>query len=88
MILFKAEAIFASNVSTFGKFLLAIDREDLNSSTESTISTSLIHHIASEENQNKESPGFWILSSNIKMTMEWWIYQIEVPIFAVFTVQP
>ena len=26
----------------------ATDREDLNSSTESTISTSLIHHIASE----------------------------------------
>ena len=55
MILFKAEAIFASNVSTFGKFLLAIDGEDLNSSTESIISTSLIHHIASERKSKTRS---------------------------------
>ena len=46
--LFSAEAIFASSSSKFGKFSPAIDREDLNSSTESTISTYLIHNIASE----------------------------------------
>ena len=46
MILFRAEAIFASSNSNFGKFFPAIDREDFNSSNESTISTSLIHNIA------------------------------------------
>ena len=48
MILFKAEAISASNVSKFGNLLPAIDREDFNSSNESTISTSLIHNMASD----------------------------------------
>ena len=48
MILFRAEAILASSISKFGKFLPAIDRENLNYSTESTISTSLIHDMASE----------------------------------------
>ena len=38
---FKAEAILASNISKFGKLCLAIDREDLHSSDESTISNSL-----------------------------------------------
>ena len=41
MILFKAEAIHASSISKFG-------RDEFQSSTESTISTSLIHNIASE----------------------------------------
>ena len=41
MILFKAEAIHASSTSKFG-------RDDFKSSTESTISTSLIHNMASE----------------------------------------
>ena len=48
MILFKAEAILASNISNLGKFLPAIDREDFNSSTESTILSSWIHTIASD----------------------------------------
>ena len=48
MILFKAEAIFASSISKFGKSFPAIDRADFNSSTESFISTSLIHNIASD----------------------------------------
>ena len=47
-ILFKAEAILASNISNLGNFFPSIDREDPNSSIESTISTSLIHNIASE----------------------------------------
>ena len=48
MILFRAEAIFASIISKFGKFFPLADREDFNSSNESTISTSLIHNIASD----------------------------------------
>ena len=50
MILFSAEAILASNTSKFGIEIPRVDDEDLNSSTESTNSTSLIHCIASVEN--------------------------------------
>ena len=49
MILFGAEAICASSISKLGNFLPATDRDDFNSSIESTISTSFIHNIASEE---------------------------------------
>ena len=48
MILFRAEALFASSISKFGKFFPETDREDFNSSNEPTISTSLIHNIASD----------------------------------------
>ena len=48
MILLRAEAIFASSISKFGKFFPAIDREDLDSSNESPISTSLIYNIVSD----------------------------------------
>ena len=48
MILFRAEAIFTSSISKFGKFFPQTDREDFNSSIESTISASLIHNIASD----------------------------------------
>ena len=47
MMLFSAEAILASSTSKLGIEILRIDDEALNSSTESTISTSLIHCIAS-----------------------------------------
>ena len=50
MILFSAEAILASSTSKFGIEKPRIDDEDLNSSTESTNSTSLIHCIASVGN--------------------------------------
>ena len=50
MILFSAEAILASSTSKFGIEIPRIDDEDIKSSTESTISTSLIHSIASEGN--------------------------------------
>ena len=50
MILFNAEAILASSTSKFGIEIPRIDDEDLKSSTESTISTSLIHCIASVGN--------------------------------------
>ena len=48
MILFSAEAILASSNSKSGPGVPLIEREDLRSSTDSTISTSLIHNIASE----------------------------------------
>ena len=47
MILFREEAILASSISKFGKSWPATDHDDFNSSKESTISTSLIHNIAS-----------------------------------------
>ena len=50
MILFRAEAILASSTSKFGIEIPRVDDEDLNSSTESTNSTSLIHCIASVGN--------------------------------------
>ena len=54
MILFTAEAILASSSSKFGKSLPAFDRDDFNSSTESTISTSLIHDIDSQGKSEQE----------------------------------
>ena len=50
MILFRAEAILASSTSKLGIEKPRVDDEDLNSSTESTNSTSLIHCIASVGN--------------------------------------
>ena len=50
MILFSAEAILASSTSKFGIEIPCIGDEDFKSSTESTISTSLIHCIASVGN--------------------------------------
>ena len=47
MILFSAEAILASSTSKIGIEIPLIDDEDFKSTTESTISTSLIHCIAS-----------------------------------------
>ena len=54
MILFSAEAILASSTSKFGIEIPRVDDEDLNSSTESTNSTSLIHSIASVGNCEQE----------------------------------
>ena len=50
MILFSAEAIFASSTSKFGIWIPLVDDEDLRTSTESAISTSLIRSIASAGN--------------------------------------
>ena len=50
MILFSAEAILASSTSKSGIRIPLIDDENLRSSTESTISTSLIQCIASVRN--------------------------------------
>ena len=56
MILFRAEAILASSTSKLGIGIPRIDDEDLNSSTESTNSTSLIHCIAPVGSCNKHIP--------------------------------
>ena len=61
MILFKAEAILASSISKFRKSLPSIERGDFKSSTESTISTSLIHNIASEGKSEHELTWVWNL---------------------------
>ena len=50
MILFSAEAIFASSSSKFGIWVPLTEHEDFRSSTESANSTSVIHSIASEWN--------------------------------------
>ena len=50
MILFSAEAILALGTSKSGIQIPLTDDEDFNSSTDSTISTSLIHSIASVGN--------------------------------------
>ena len=61
MILFKAEAIFASSISKFGKSFPQTDREDFSSFKESSISTSLIHNLR---------PVFWIFFSTPRMMMD------------------
>ena len=48
MFSFRAEAIFASKFSKFGKSFRQTHREDFHSSNESTISTYLTHNIASD----------------------------------------
>ena len=53
MIRFSAEAIFASSTSKFGIRIPLTEHEDLRSSTDSTISTSLIHSIASVGNSEQ-----------------------------------
>ena len=50
MILFNAEAILASSTSKLDIEIPRVDDEDLKSSTDSTIYTSLIHCIASVGN--------------------------------------
>ena len=50
MVLFTAEAILASSTSKFGNRIPLTENDDSESSTASTISTSLIHSIASVRN--------------------------------------
>ena len=75
-------------VQHFKISLPLIERDDFKSSTEWTISTSLILHIAPTENRNMSLPGFGILSSNMKTSNVWEICQTEAPIFAVFADHP
>ena len=61
MILCNAEAIFASNISKFGKFFPTSDIARIFiSSNESTFSTSLIHNVASERKSEQELT--WVLN--------------------------
>ena len=55
MILFSAEAILASSTSKFGSEIPLVDDEDIKSSTESTISTSLIQCIPSIFSSSKQT---------------------------------
>ena len=65
MILFSAEAILASSASKFGIEIPRMNDEDLNSSTELTNSTSLIHCIAFRKKLFSNTYlRSWILSSN------------------------
>ena len=50
MILFSAEAIFASSNTKSGPGVPLMEREDLRSSTDSIITTSLTHSTASVKN--------------------------------------
>ena len=88
MIFFREDAILASSTSKFGKWVPLIDRDDFQSSTESTISTSLTHNNASEGKLEQELS--WILNlifqhENVEGVG---IYQNEAPRFAVFADQP
>ena len=88
MILSSAEAIFASSTSKSGPWIPLIEREDLRSSTESTISTSLIHNIASEGKSEQELT--WVLNLIFQYITDDGVenYQTEAPISVVFAVQP
>ena len=72
MILFRAEAIFASSISKFWKSFPQTDREDFNSSKESTISTSLIHNIASDGKSKDVSPVTFITRTNNRGVLSRW----------------
>ena len=65
MTFFTAEAIIMSSISKFGKRCPCTDREDVRSSSALTISTYLIHNIAS-----KSDPDFG-LESYFPKTREW-----------------
>ena len=61
MFLSSAEAILASSTSKFGIEIPLIDDEDSKSSTESTISTSLIHGVAFVGNCEQVHTSVWNL---------------------------
>ena len=61
MILFSAEAILASSTSKSGIRIPLTDDEDFKSSTDSTISTSSIHCIASVGNSEQVHTSVLIL---------------------------
>ena len=80
MILFRPDAILASSISKFWKWVkLWIERDDLSRplNRPSPLRSSVTK--PPKENQNKDLLGFWILSSNMKMLKVWWICQIEDP---------
>ena len=54
MIFFKADAIFTSSISKFGNLCPSVDCDVSRSSADPTISTSLIHDMASEGKLEQE----------------------------------
>ena len=71
MILFWADAILASSISKFGKWIQPrIERDDFKSSTESTIFNSLIHNIASEGESEQIVTWFLNVIFQQKMMMD------------------
>ena len=83
MILFSAEAVLASSTLKFGIEIPRVDDEDLNSSTESTISASLIHCIASVENCEQVHTSALNLNFQQANVAVFGIYQNEDPKSAV-----
>ena len=86
--LFKGEAILASSVSKFGKWVALIYRDDWKSSTESTISTSLILNVPSEGTPEQELT--WVLNlifQHESVASVCGIHQNEAPRFAIFAGQ-
>ena len=77
MNLFSAEAILASSTSKSGIRIPLIDDEDIESSTESTISTSFIQSIASVGNFEQVHTSVWIFSSNKQTLLVWGICHNE-----------
>ena len=89
MILFKSEAILVSSSLKFRKSFPAIDRDDFNSPTESTISTSMIHNVASEGGSEQELT--WVFESYLTIH-KWWrcreLIGLELRLSVVCAVQP
>ena len=75
MIFFREEAIFASGISKFGNWCPRIDRDVLKSSSETTISTSLIHNIASVGKLEQEHTSVLKLVSNSGTEKDQGIYR-------------
>ena len=88
MILFRAEAILALSNSKFGPGVPLIEREDLRSSTDSTISTSLIHCIASIGNCEQVHTSVLNPIFHRAFVVGVGICQSEDPKSAVFVGQP
>ena len=88
MILFNAEAILASSTSKFGIEIPLIDDEDLKSSTESTLYTSLIHSKASAGNCEQVHASVLNLFFQQANVVGVGICQSEDPKSAVFVGRP
>ena len=70
-----SEAIFASSISKFGKFFPEADREDFNFSNEPSISTSLIHNMASDG--KSEQVVTWILNRVLQTKNDWGLWNLS-----------
>ena len=79
VILFSAEAILASSTSIFGIEIPRIDDEDLNPSTESTNSTSLINCTASVGNcEQVHTSVLNLIFQQAKVAGVWKLVKVEI----------